>query len=221
MNLRVWLAALIVTGLSMIFASCGGGDGNSDEAVNLTGVWDMIDMSTKSSADMTLIQNGNALSGNLESVLTISGQVTDNLVSFSGTFGPTTATFTGTLSDNGNSMVGTVVGVANTTGAFNAVRRGTGDGVDLTGSWLSLDLETSASLAMQIVQSGNKLSGTPQGATSSLQGTVNGSEVTFMAQVGGKLITWTGNLSFDGNTVTGDWLNTATTDVGGWRMTRQ
>ena len=111
----------------------------------------------------------------------------------------------------------------NNTGTFNALRRGTGEGVDMTGTWLSQDLVSSASATMQVTQTGNALSGTIQGGQNQpLLGTVTGNQVTFTMQTGGNAVTWTGYLSVDGNTVTGYWVNVGGPPTsGGWRMTRQ
>lgn len=215
----VSLSALVVISYSLMLVGCGGGD--NDESVSLTGTWDILGIEDKSVAAMTVVQTGNTFSGTLEIVLQVNGEVSENLVTFTASIGSNTIVFTGTLSDNGNSMAGTMVYDSSTTSAFTALRRGTGEGVDMTGTWLSTDLETSDSLQMQVTQNGNTLSGVPQGATSALPGTINGSQVTFMTQVGGNPVTWTGHLSFDGNNVFGIWVNTSVPESGGWRMTRQ
>ncbi len=211
------LSAVVAVGLSLAVAGCL----DSDESVDLTGTWDMTDVTGKSVITWNLTQSGNSITGLAEGGMPISGALSDNLLTCTMTMGSHPVTFTVTVSDDGNSVSGTWVNDNNITGILNGLRRGTGEGVDMTGTWLSVDLGTSASQTMQVTQNGTLLSGTTQGALPvALQGTISGSEVAFTMQVGGSLITWTGHLSVDGNTVTGGWVNSGTTERGDWRMTR-
>lgn len=213
------LLAVLAAGSQIVFAGCGDGD---DAPLDLTGIWDLTDLTGNSGSTVTLVQTGGVLTGAMDGMMPLNGTLTDNLTTFIVTMGPHTVTLSGTVSDDGNSMAGTWVNDSNDAGTFSALRRGTGEGVDMTGTWLSLDLTTSASLTMQVTQNGNVLSGTTLSTPSStIQGTINGNMVTFVTQAGGTIFTWTGFLSFDGNTVSGEWVSTSATWYHGWRMTRQ
>ncbi len=212
-----YLVTVMAAGLALAVAGCGDGD----ESPSLTGTWDMTDVTGKSVIEWSLTQNGNSVTGLAEGGMPISGVVSGNLITCTLAMGPHTVTFSLTLSGDGNSVSGTWVNDGNDAGTMYGLRRGTGEGVDMTGTWLSVDLGTSAGKTMQITQDGALLSGTTQGAPPvALQGTISGSEVSFAMQAGAAFITWTGHLSVDGNTVTGSWVNSATSARGNWRMTR-
>jgi len=213
------LSAVLTAGLLMIFAGCGGGD---DAPLNLTGNWD-ITLDNKENDSLTLMDNGGVITGTMGGVaLAVNGVLTDNLVTFSVTINTNTLSFSGTVSGNGNSMNGTWVVDGIDTGTFTALRRGTGEGVDMTGTRLSVDLESSASALMQVTQNGNVLSGMTQNAPAvPIPGVITGNQVSFTKTVSGNTIIWSGYLSVDGNTVSGHWESASLSKYGGWRMTRQ
>lgn len=214
------LTVVIATCLVIALSGCGGSDDTAN--MSLTGIWDVTDVTSKGNMSWTLSQSGNDVTGSASLGVSISGTVSGNLVTFTLTIVGHTIMFSGSLSDDGNSISGTWVSDTNAVGVFSGLRRGTGAGVDMAGTWLSEDLSTSASLSMQVTQNGNTLAGTTQGNPgSTLAGTITGSEVSFITTIGGNTITWTGYLSVDGNTVTGHWMNAGTLAAGDWRMTRQ
>ncbi|MEI6971974.1 MAG: hypothetical protein WCL44_10715 [bacterium] len=216
------LAAVLAAALPLFFTGCGGGDEPAEsEPPTLAGVWDLMILDSNELFTLMLTQSGNNVTGTSSAGMSVNGTVAGNLFPFVMKMGQSELTFTTTLSDDWNNMAGTFLSNNNYAGTFTAIRRGTGEGVDMTGSWLSEDMTTKASLTMQITQDGNTLTGIPQGSQTPLAGVISGSQIAFSKQTAGNNISWSGNLSYDGNTVIGRWVNSSVPSVGVWRMTRQ
>lgn len=217
---RGWFVVAELVAVAML-VGCGGseeGQGRTD----LTGTWDMIDLNTGSVVPAEMMQAGNDLTGHIESFASIAGVLDGDTVLMTVTIFTNPVYFAGTLSADAGNIAGSYADTSGDGGTFSMSLRGTGEGVDMTGPWLSQDLETSVGAQMNVTQNGSTLTGIVQGpAATAVMGTISGPEVTFTYVAGTNRTVWMGYLSVDGNTVTGNWSVEGQDIEHGWRMLRQ
>lgn len=215
-----WTATVaIAIALAGLIAGCGGG---GDDALNVTGTWNYVDLKTAAPDVLMLTQDGTSISGTTIEGESITGSIESRVITLVITVGEHTVTVSGDMTDYGDRFDGTWLNSDGYTGRCVAVRRSPGGPTGMNGVWHSTLAGEEYSNLFRLTQSGTSVSGADFGyADATYSGTlVNGILTLNEMLVGNPAMTFSGMMMEGDNVIIGTWTYPPSATSGRWVLCR-